>query len=435
MPFNKFGLSDPLVQGILATGYTAPTEIQVQAIPTAVQGKDIVGCAQTGTGKTAAFVLPLLNRLSHEKAGKKRRVRSLIVTPTRELAAQIEQCILDYGRFLTLRTLAIYGGVSINPQLTTLQHGVDIVVATPGRLLDHMQRGSISLKSVEVFVLDEADRMFDMGFINDVKKITAALPKHRQTMLFSATMPPEVKKLAAGILKSPRTIQVGQQRNPIETITQIVYAVEKPLKLDLLLYMLKETVMYSVLVFSRTKHGADKIRRKLERAGVPAIALHSGRTQGQRQRALDGFKRGKFQVLVATDIAARGIDVEGITHVINYDVPSFPEDYIHRIGRTGRATATGDAITFVSEEERRSLRNIEKFIGCRFKPELCPGFSYIKTESPAAPARYASKKKKKTRRVSSKTNTKRSASTSGSKSRTEQWPKRKVKKQHRSTTG
>jgi ATP-dependent RNA helicase RhlE len=417
MPFTKFGLSDPLVRGILATGYTAPTEIQSQAIPTAIRGKDIVGCAQTGTGKTAAFVLPLLNRLGHEKTGGKHRIRSLIVTPTRELAAQIEQCILDYGRYLKLRTLAIYGGVSINPQLATLQRGVDIVVATPGRLLDHMQRGSINLKSVEVFVLDEADRMFDMGFINDVKKITAALPKHRQTMLFSATMPPEVKKLAAGILKSPKTIQVGQQRNPIETVTQTVYAVEKPLKLDLLLYMLKETPMFSVLVFSRTKHGADKIRRKLERAGVPAIALHSGRTQSQRDRALEGFKKAKYQVLVATDIAARGIDVEGITHVINFDVPSFAEDYIHRIGRTGRATATGDAITFVASEEQRSLRNIEKFIGCRFKSELCPGFSYIKSEPPAQPARYTSKKPKKTRRASPQTKAKRNTGASGAKPR------------------
>ncbi len=427
MPFKKFGLSDPLVQGILATGYTAPTEIQSQAIPMAIKGKDIVGCAQTGTGKTAAFVLPLLNRLSHEKkTGGKHRIRSLIVTPTRELAAQIEQCILDYGRFLKLRTLAIYGGVSINPQLATLQRGVDIVVATPGRLLDHLQRGSINLKLVEVFVLDEADRMFDMGFINDVKKITAALPKHRQTMLFSATMPPEVKKLAAGILKSPKTIQVGQQRNPIETVTQTVYAVEKPLKLDLLLYMLTETPMFSVLVFSRTKHGADKIRRKLERAGVPAVALHSGRTQSQRDRALEGFKKAKYQVLVATDIAARGIDVDGITHVINFDVPSFAEDYIHRIGRTGRATATGDAVTFVSDEEKRSLRNIEKFIGCRFKPERCPGFSYIKSEPPAAPTRYPSKKRKKTRRASSpQAKAKRNTSESGSKPRSGQRRRRK----------
>jgi len=425
MPFKKIGLSDPLVQGILATGYTAPTEIQSQAIPAGIQGRDIIGCAQTGTGKTAAFVLPMLNRLSHEKTGKVKRVRSLIVTPTRELAAQIEECIRDYGRFLQLRTLAVYGGVNINGQLKVLQQGVDIVVATPGRLLDHMQRGSISLKSIEVFVLDEADRMFDMGFIHDVRRITAALPKKRQTMLFSATMPPEVKKLAAGILKSPKTIQVGQQRNPIETVTQTIYPVEKPLKIDLLLYMLKETFMYSVLVFSRTKYGADKIRRKLERAGVPSVALHSGRTQGQRQRALDGFKNGKYQVLVATAIAARGIDVEGITHVINFDVPAFAEDYIHRIGRTGRATATGDAITFVSSEEIKSLRQIEKFIGCKFKPEKCKGFSYIKTASAPAQFKHKSKKKAKAKPRAQTTKPKRNAGASGSRTRSSQRRRRK----------
>jgi ATP-dependent RNA helicase RhlE len=430
MPFTKIGLSDPLVQGILATGYTAPTEIQSQAIPAGIQGRDIIGCAQTGTGKTAAFVLPMLNRLSHEKAGKTRRIRSLIVTPTRELAAQIEQCIHDYGRFLKLRTLAVYGGVNINGQLKVLEHGVDIVVATPGRLLDHMQRGSIALKSIEVFVLDEADRMFDMGFIHDVRRITAALPKKRQTMLFSATMPPEVKKLARGILKSPKTIQVGQQRNPIETVTQIIYPVEKPLKIDLLLYMLQETFMYSVLVFSRTKYGADKIRRKLERAGIPSVALHSGRTQGQRQRALDGFKNGKYQVLVATDIAARGIDVEGITHVINFDVPAFAEDYIHRIGRTGRATATGDAITFVSSEEIKSLRNIEKFIGCKFKPEKCKGFSYIKTA--VAPTQFKHKSKKKTKAKTKprtrNSKAKRNTNSSDAKPRTGQRRRRKSPK-------
>ncbi len=425
MPFKKIGLSDPLVQGILATGYTAPTEIQSQAIPAGIQGRDIIGCAQTGTGKTAAFVLPTLNRLSHEKAGKVRRIRSLIVTPTRELAAQIEQCIRDYGRFLTLRTLAVYGGVNINGQLKVLQQGVDIVVATPGRLLDHMQRGSISLKAIEVFVLDEADRMFDMGFIHDVRKITAALPKKRQTMLFSATMPPEVKKLASGILKSPKMIQVGQQRNPIDTVTQTIYPVEKPLKLDLLLYMLKETFMYSVLVFSRTKYGADKIRRKLDRAGVKSVALHSGRTQGQRQRALDGFKNGKYQVLVATDIAARGIDVEGITHVINFDVPAFCEDYIHRVGRTGRANATGDAITFVSSEETKSLRKIEKFIGCKFKPQKCKGFSYIKTASAPAPFKHKSKKKTKAKPRAQATKAKRNTGASGSKPRAAQGRRRK----------
>jgi len=382
MPFKTFGLSDPLVKGILSTGYTAPTEIQSQAIPAAIEGRDIIGCAQTGTGKTAAFVLPILNRLSHERAAKKKVVRSLIITPTRELAVQIEQSIIGYGRFLTLKSLAVYGGVSINGQLKSLRNGVDIVVSTPGRLLDHMQRRTIDLKHVEVLVIDEADRMFDMGFIRDVQKIVSVLPKNRQTMLFSATISSEVKALAAGIQKSPKIIQIGEQRNPIETITQHIYPVRKEQKMDLLLHMLRNSNMFSVLVFSRTKHGADKINRHLERAGISSVSLHSGRTQGQRQRALDGFKRSKYQVMVATDIAARGIDVTGISHVINFDVPTYAEDYIHRIGRTGRATATGDAITFVSNDEQKHLRQIENFIGRTFTQQICTGFTYTKSDLP-----------------------------------------------------
>ena len=383
------------MQGILATGYTAPTEIQSRAIPAAVSGKDIIGCAQTGTGKTAAFVLPILNRLSHEaptdvasseprKKPKdaKRVIRCLILTPTRELAAQVEQSIREYGRFTPLRAVAVYGGVSIKGQLTALRHGVDIVVATPGRLMDHMRQRTIDLRQVEVLVLDEADRMLDMGFILDVRKIIGALPTKRQTMLFSATISPEVKMLAAGILKDPETIQIGVPRNPIETITQHFYSVYKTAKMDLLLHMLQNGQMDCVLVFSRTKHGADKIHHKLERAGIQAVAMHSGRSQGQRQRAMDGFKRGHYQVMVATDIAARGIDIEGISHVINFDVPAYAEDYIHRIGRTGRATATGDAITFVAPDEEENFRKIEKFIGREFEFETCPGFDWA---APAMP--------------------------------------------------
>jgi ATP-dependent RNA helicase RhlE len=384
MPFKTFGLSDPLVQGILATGYTAPTEIQSQAIPAALAGGDIIGCAQTGTGKTAAFVLPILDRLSHERARRKgkRTVRSLILTPTRELAVQIERSILGYGRFTDLRALAVYGGVSINNQITALRRGVDIVVATPGRLIDHTERKTINLSRVEVLVLDEADRMLDMGFVHDVRRIVGPLPKKRQTLLFSATISPEVKTLAADMLKSPKVIQIGRPRNPIDTITQHIYAVEKALKMDLLLHMIEDWRMFSVLVFSRTKYGADKISRKLKRAGVVAVAIHSGRTQNQRQQALDGFRSGKYQVMVATDIAARGIDVEGISHVINYDVPTHAEDYVHRIGRTGRAEATGDAITFVSSEEEKYLREVGKFIGRKLKTEMCKGFSYVKSPPP-----------------------------------------------------
>jgi len=381
MSFTTFGLSDPLVRGILATGYTAPTEIQSQAIPAAIEGRDIIGCAQTGTGKTAAFVLPILDRLCHERAGRKRTVRSLILTPTRELAVQIERSILGYGRFTDLKVLAVYGGVSINNQIAALRRGVDIVVATPGRLMDHMQRRTIDMRHVEVLVLDEADRMLDMGFINDVRKIVGKVPKKRQTMLFSATISPEIKILAADMLESPKVIQIGRPRNPIETITQHFYAVEKSLKMDLLLHMIEDWRMFSVLVFSRTKYGADKISRRLTRAGILAVSIHSNRTQNQRQQALDGFRSGKYHVMVATDIAARGIDVEGISHVINYDVPTHAEDYVHRIGRTGRAAATGDAITFVSSEEQKYLREVGKFIGRKLRPEKCKGFSSTKPDS------------------------------------------------------
>jgi ATP-dependent RNA helicase RhlE len=381
MPFTTFGLSDPLVQGILATGYTAPTEIQSQAIPAAITGRDIIGCAQTGTGKTAAFVLPILDQLIHTPIATRRVAKALILTPTRELALQIEKAIQGYGRFVDLRTLAIYGGINIKGQLNTLKHGVDIVVATPGRLMDHMGRGTIDLKYIEVLVLDEADRMLDMGFINDVQRIVSVLPRKRQTMLFSATISQEVKLLAAEMQKSPKIIQIGRPRNPIETITQHVYPVRKEQKMDLLIHMLGRPNMYSVLVFSRTKRGADKINRRLKRAGVVSVAIHSGRTQGQRLLAMDGFKRGKYQVMVATDIAARGIDIDGISHVINYDVPTFAEDYVHRIGRTGRATALGDAITFVSYDEQKYLRKIESFIGRELKSEKCEGFAYKKSES------------------------------------------------------
>ena len=378
MPFKTFGLSDPLVRGILAVGYTAPTEIQSQVIPAAIAGKDIIGCAQTGTGKTAAFVLPILNRLSHEKAAAKKLIKSLIITPTRELAVQIEKAIRGYGRFLNVSTLAIYGGVNINSQFNALRRGVDIVIATPGRLMDHMQRGTVDLRHIEVLVLDEADRMLDMGFINDVRKIVDTLPKKRQTMFLSATVTPEIQALAAGMLKSPEMIQIGRPRNPIETITQHIYPVRKEQKMELLLHLLGASQMYSVLVFSRTKHGADKINRRLKAAGVISVAIHSDRTQGQRLLAMDGFRSGKYQVMVATDIAARGINITGISHVINYDVPTYAEDYIHRIGRTGRAEATGDAITFVSGEEYSSLHKIEKFIGREFKPEKCKDFAYVK---------------------------------------------------------
>lgn len=379
MPFTKFGLLDPLVQGVLAAGYVIPTEIQLQAIPAAIEGEDIFGCAQTGTGKTAAFVLPMLHRVYGQNAARHTQIKSLILTPTRELAVQIENSVAAYGRFLNVRALAVYGGVSIEKQIKSLNRGVDVVIATPGRLLDLMNRQSIRLSHVEVLVVDEADRMFDMGFIADIRKIIGSLPKQRQTMLFSATLSKEVRELTSNIQTNPRMIQIGKPRNPVESITQHVYPVPKEQKLDLLLHMLEYHAMDSVLVFSRTRHGADKISRKLKMADVNAVAIHSGRSQSQRLAALDGFKRGKFQVMVATDIAARGLNVEGISHVINFDVPAFAEDYIHRIGRTGRAHATGDAVTFVSTDEMQHLHKIEKFINRKFELKACEGFNYSKS--------------------------------------------------------
>ena len=377
MPFKTMGLADPLVKGILATGYTAPTEIQSQAIPAILDGKDIIGCAQTGTGKTAAFVLPMLHRLETiPQKSKKKKARVLVVTPTRELAVQIEQAVRGYGRYMELKSIAVYGGTRIETQMKVLRRGVDVVVATPGRLLDLIQRGVMNLSLIEVLVLDEADRMFDMGFITDIRKIVKEIPDKRQTLLFSATMPNAIRKLTESIQKSPVMIQIGQQHNPIETITQHIFPVPKTQKMDLLLHLIEREEMDSTLVFSRTKRGADRICKKLKQNYVEAVAIHSDRTQGQRLKALEGFKRGQYQVMVATDIAARGINIQGISHVVNFDVPGYAEDYIHRIGRTGRATATGDAMTFVSEEEVLNLRKIERFIERKFEPKMAEGFAY-----------------------------------------------------------
>jgi len=391
MPFSNLGLSDQLVQGILATGYTAPTEIQLRAIPVALQGKDVIGCAQTGTGKTAAFVLPLLNRLTKDPSRSHRHPRALVLTPTRELCQQVEDSVITYGRFAKLATLAVYGGVNMENQRKRLQRGVDVVIATPGRLLDHLQQRTIDLSKVEVLVVDEADRMFDMGFIADVKKIIAKVPTERQTLLFSATMSKEVRALTASIQKHPDLIEIGERHKPVETVTQHFYSIPQNQKLELLLYILGKPEMDSVLVFSRTKHGADKVSRRLEKTGVKAIAIHSNRTQAQRQQALAGFKQGRFKVLVATDIAARGIDVDGISHVVNFDTPTFAEDYIHRIGRTGRATLKGDALTFVSNEERGHLRKIESFVGKRFDLKRYPDFVFVaKPEAPAEAGHHRS---------------------------------------------
>jgi ATP-dependent RNA helicase RhlE len=385
MGFTTFGLSDHILEGIRAAGYTAPTPIQNLAIRPAIDGRDIIGCAQTGTGKTAAFVLPLLQRLAAEPATRnlQRQPRALVLTPTRELAHQVQEAVATYGRFLTLRSAAIYGGVTMDPQISMLRRGVDIVVATPGRLLDHLQRGTIRLTDIQFLVLDEADRMLDMGFIKDVRRIIDAIPRRRQTLLFSATLSSDVTRLASDILRDPHTVEAGERRSPAETVTHHFYGVSRDSKMDLLHAVLGEEGMDSVLVFSRTKHGADKICRRLERQGVSSVAIHANRTQGQRERALEGFRKGDFRVLVATDIAARGIDVDGISHVVNYDVPQYAEDYVHRIGRTGRAGASGDAITFVSSEEQQYLRKIEQYTGRRFplrSHPAVPGLSAAEIE-------------------------------------------------------
>ena len=376
MAFHTLGLTDKLVQGILATGYNAPTEIQSQAIPIALEGKDVIGIAQTGTGKTAAFVLPILQRLStYDALGHKgpkiehRTPKALIVTPTRELALQVDESIKNYGRFLRSKSLPVYGGVNIEPQFRALKKGVDIIVATPGRLLDHVQRRSADLSKIEFIVLDEADRMLDMGFLPDVKRIISLIPKERQTMMFSATMSKEIQTLTHSFQQHPKLIQVGEQRNPVQTVTQNFYSCQHELKMDLLLHILKTEDLHSVLVFSRTRHGAEKIAKKLERNGIKSSAIHSDRSQNQRQRALEGFKRGQYNVLVATDIASRGIDVEGISHVINFEVPNFPEDYIHRMGRRARAGATGSSLSFVTSSDRDKWNAIERLLDPTKKKE------------------------------------------------------------------
>lgn len=375
MAFQSFGLDDRLVQGILATGYTTPTEIQSRAIPAALQGKDIIGSAQTGTGKTAAFVLPILHSLAVQEK-KPHNIYALILTPTRELAQQIEDAIRQYGRFLQVRTLSVYGGTSIQNQLKKLRGGIDIVIATPGRLLDHLKRKSITLSEVQTLVLDEADRMFDMGFIDDVKTIIKATPETRQTMLFSATISKEIKNLVRDVQKNPEMIEIGERRSPAKSVTQYFYHASEVQKFPLLLHILQNKKLESVLIFSRTKQGADQLSHKLTKASIKAVSIHSDRTQAQRQRALAGFKQGKYPVLVATDVAARGIDVDGISHVINFDIPFYAEDYIHRIGRTGRASATGDAITFVSRSEIRFVKKIEQYTKKRFELLRYPDFDY-----------------------------------------------------------
>lgn len=364
MSFRSLHLTEPLLKALSEEGYTEPTPIQAQAIPIVLKGRDLMGCAQTGTGKTAAFALPILQLLSakHEHAGK-RSIRCLIVTPTRELAIQINDSFKAYGRHVDLRTAVIFGGVGQKPQTDALQKGVDILIATPGRLLDLMGQKYVSLKELSIFVLDEADRMLDMGFIHDVKKIIAALPQKRQSLFFSATMPSEIIQLSKTILHDPESVTVTPVSSTVDTIGQHVLFVDKANKPALLLHLLKDDAITSALVFTRTKHGADKVVRILVKNGVKAEAIHGNKAQNARQRALNNFKTRTIRVLVATDIAARGIDIDDMECVINYEIPNIPETYVHRIGRTGRAGAAGTAYSFCDGEEKAYLKDIEKLIG------------------------------------------------------------------------
>lgn len=380
MSFTELGLSDQIVRAVTEQGYDTPTPIQQQAIPAVLGGGDLLAGAQTGTGKTAGFTLPILQLLTQRRAAPSdanntsRTVRALILTPTRELAAQVEESVRVYGKYLKLSSTVIFGGVGINPQMRLLKQGVDILVATPGRLLDHMQQGTVDLAHVEILVLDEADRMLDMGFIRDIRRILAALPKQRQNLLFSATFSDEIRALADNLLNAPAMIEVTRRNSTAEAIAQKVHPVDRNRKHQLLGHLVKTQEWRQVLVFTRTKHGANKLVEQLSKESITALAIHGNKSQAARTRALAEFKDGKLQVLVATDIAARGIDIDELPHVVNYDLPNVPEDYVHRIGRTGRAGATGEAVSLVCVDEHAMLKGIEKLIKRSLPQEVILGF-------------------------------------------------------------
>ncbi len=370
--FTALGLSDALAFGVQEMGYVTPTPIQAQAIPVVLKGGDVIGSAQTGTGKTAAFALPIIQRL-----GTHGKLRCLILEPTRELALQVEEAFQKFAKFTDLRVTIVYGGVGYGKQEDDLRRGMDILAATPGRLLDHLEKGNCSLADVDILVLDEVDRMLDMGFLPDVKRIVQKCPKDRQTLFFTATLPPELEQLAGWALRDPLKVEIGRQRSPAETVSHAFYPVVASQKFDLLQLLLEQTDFKSVLIFSRTRMGADRIAHRLESKGHTVAVMHSDRSQRERIEALDGFKSGKFEVLVATDIAARGLDIAGVSHVINYDVPENAEDYVHRIGRTGRAQNTGDAFTLVTEDDVRDARSIERYMGVTVERKKIEGFPYI----------------------------------------------------------
>lgn len=382
MPFSELGLSDAIVRAVTESGYTTPTPIQKQAIPAVLNGGDLLAGAQTGTGKTAGFTLPVLHRLSVTSKSSvaptnktaSRPIRALILTPTRELAAQVEESVRTYGKYLPLNSAVIFGGVGINPQIKQLRHGVDILVATPGRLLDHMQQNTVNLQHVEILILDEADRMLDMGFIRDIRKVLAALPAKRQNLLFSATFSDEIKALADGLLNSPAMIEVARRNSAVEVIAQKIHPVDRDKKHPMLSHLIKTHDWRQVLVFTRTKHGANRLVEQLGKDGINGMAIHGNKSQSARTKALAEFKDGSLQVLVATDIAARGIDIDQLPHVVNYDLPNVAEDYVHRIGRTGRAGASGEAVSLVCVDEHQMLKDIERLIKQTLPREVIEGF-------------------------------------------------------------
>jgi ATP-dependent RNA helicase RhlE len=371
--FNQLGLSAELLRAVEKQGYKTATPIQQQAIPLILEGRDVLAGAQTGTGKTAGFTLPLLQRLQYGTKNR-RRVRALVLTPTRELAAQVADSVRDYGEFLPFRAAVIYGGVSINTQIAKLRKGVDVVVATPGRLLDHLQQGTIDLSTIECLVLDEADRMLDMGFIRDIRKIMKVLPKERQNLLFSATFSQDIRRLAADLLDSPTEISVATNGKPAEGIDQVVYPVDRQRKRELLSHTIGAENWRQVLVFTRTKHGANRLATQLEQDGLKSAAIHGNKSQAARVRALKEFKEGKVRVLVATDVAARGLDIERLPYVVNYELPHVPEDYVHRIGRTARAGQKGHAVSLVCVDEHKLLADIEKLLQKKIRKETAPGY-------------------------------------------------------------
>ncbi|MDB6068901.1 MAG: putative ATP-dependent helicase RhlE [Verrucomicrobiales bacterium] len=387
MPFTALGLDPRIVQAVQEAGYTEPTPIQAAAIPVIITGQDVTGIAQTGTGKTAAFTLPLLTRMASaaDPANGRRRTRALVLAPTRELAVQIEENVRTYAKHLPLTMATVFGGVGERPQINALRAGTDLIIACPGRLLDLLGQGHGDFSGIETLILDEADRMLDMGFLPSIRRIIRGLPKQRQTLLFSATLSKEIETLTTEFQHAPKTIQIGRRSNPAETVAQWVYEIPAHLKPNLLGHLLEDPAMNSVLVFTRTKHGADRIARRLEALQIPCGTLHSNRSQNQRLKALKDFRSGLVRVLVATDIAARGIDVDGISHVVNYDFPPHAEDYVHRIGRTGRAQAIGDAISFVSSEDTGALRDLERFIGRGILRKKAEGFD-LSAPAPPRPA-------------------------------------------------